>query len=198
MNNLLPCKCGCGELTKPSPRNRISRGVKKGEAWYILGHRRRWRKGLYKSIRDRYFIDQKSGCWNWKGYTNYGYAHGSIFGKNGRIHRIFFEHYKEKVPPKKLLHHICHNKRCINPEHLEAVSDLEHQARHPRTHCKRGHEFTEQNTRIYDGKKHCRTCACILAKVWRSKRIFEPISRRYILTSPRITDFETIRPTPPG
>lgn len=67
-----------------------------------------------------------------------------------------------------VLDHLCRRLNCVNPEHLEAVTDAENVLRgmfpQPLTHCKWGHELNEINTRIrfnYKGQRRgwaCRTC----------------------------------------
>lgn len=59
-----------------------------------------------------------------------------------------------------MLDHLCQVKACVNPAHLEPVSTEENTRRHRMTvtHCKRGHEFTDENTYRYKEQRQCRTC----------------------------------------
>lgn len=112
-------------------------------------------------------IGDKDQCWNWTGYINdngYGLMRGT--GWNYRAHRWAYEHFIGPIPEGKVLDHLCRNRRCVNPHHLEPVTLVENLNRGIRTnanrgitHCLNGHEFTEENTRIDKrGKRACRTC----------------------------------------
>lgn len=108
------------------------------------------------------------GCWEWQGLqTSNGYGKWSKGpGQRVRaIHRITWEHYKNQEVPEGLqLDHTCRNRLCCNPDHLEPVTPSENTMRQDhyerrKTHCPKGHEYDEANTRITPaGKRVCRTC----------------------------------------
>jgi hypothetical protein len=110
----------------------------------------------------------KQECWLWTGPTTpNGYGkHKRGPGHGDRvIHRIVWEHYKDQeVPEGMQLDHLCRNRLCCNPEHFEVVSPSENTLRQDhagrkKTHCPRGHEYNDTNTRITpDGKRVCRAC----------------------------------------
>lgn len=141
-------------------------------------------------LRIRAFIAQvdTSGgldaCWMWRGHTNPdGYG---IFGKGSEgAHRVAYELMVRPVPDGLNVDHQCHNtdttcpggtgcrhRRCVNPTHLEAVTQRQNllRSRHTRphhnaakTHCRQGHEYTPQNTysrRTPKGyaRRECKTC----------------------------------------
>ena len=109
-------------------------------------------------------------CWIWtKSLNNMGYA---IFRAHGRTrlgHRVAYMELKGPIPEGLELDHLCRNRACINPAHLEPVTrstnnrrglspvrtSLMHTAK---THCPQGHEYTPENTAVYKGRRNCRAC----------------------------------------
>lgn len=114
-------------------------------------------------------VDKTNNCWIWIGSTRSinGYGQFLFNGKLVQSHRISFEIFKGDIPNGLVIDHLCRNKICVNPEHLEAVSNKENILRgigvcannKRKTQCKNGHEFTEQNIYRYpNGRKDCRIC----------------------------------------
>ena len=114
-------------------------------------------------------------CWYWTGATQKGYGAIGLNGKTVRAHRMSYELLVGNIPEGKQLDHLCNNKLCVNPSHLEPVTQLENMNRRiesvghfnaNKTHCKSGHEYTKDNLRMsVIGTKICRTCT----RVWNKK-----------------------------
>lgn len=116
---------------------------------------------------------QENGCWLWTGTVNAKYGAfkiGSRTYKTRRMlyaHRFIWEYLNGPIPDGLQLHHVCENKLCVNPEHLELLTVHDHVHKSPnnityinlhQTHCHRGHEYTPENTYTFRGKRHCREC----------------------------------------
>lgn len=108
-------------------------------------------------------------CVEWTGARGRGgYGVRSFEGKFWRVHRLAWTQAHGPIPKGLVIRHKCDNPPCYNPDHLilgthaDNVRDKIERGRHPnsqKTHCKWGHEFTEENTRVAaDGTRHCRPC----------------------------------------
>ena len=66
-----------------------------------------------------------SGCWEWSGYKANGYGVVSAYGKQRRAHRVMYEYLIGPIPSGLVLDHTCRNKACVNPKHLEPITNQE-------------------------------------------------------------------------
>jgi hypothetical protein len=131
---------------------------------------------------------QTDGCWPWSGATTgKENAYGLIWnnGKYNLAHRVMYEIYVGEIPAGFDIDHLCRNKLCVNPMHLEAVSHRENMLRadvgahnKAKTHCPKGHEYSQTNTRITHGSRSCRMCESIYNKKrWEKYKAKEAINK---------------------
>jgi len=118
-------------------------------------------------------IDPLTFCWNWIGHIirkGYGYFHFN--NKDGLAHRFAYKYWKGEIPTGLELDHLCNNKKCVNPSHLEVVTHVENMRRAiipkgiyskegKKTHCPQGHEYNEKNTFYRKSGRHCKICTKI-------------------------------------
>jgi len=104
-------------------------------------------------------VDER-GCWRWIGAKqNSGYGTVKFCGKNWRAHRAFFTALVGPIK-SETLDHLCRVRECVNPAHLEQVTHKENCHRGPgsKTHCYRGHQFSDGSFYVYGGRRHCKRC----------------------------------------
>jgi hypothetical protein len=146
-------------------------------------------------IADRFWakVDKSGDCWEWTaGKNQYGY--GTFGADNVRwlAHRWAYTHLVAPIPEGMQVDHLCRNRACVNPAHMELVTSGENTRRglagqhvrewaEQRTHCPHGHAYDEANTRwVNEGPKNkprrqCRECDRIrsIAKRKRAKALRE-------------------------
>ena len=126
-------------------------------------------------LRNRVAYSGPDGCWEWQGTKNesgYGLILRNGLG-NVLAHRLALHVARRPVPDDRVVDHLCRNTSCVNPAHLDIVTDTVNILRGNgagaknarKTHCIHGHEFSPENTAIYYPKRSagrptrsCRTC----------------------------------------
>lgn len=90
-----------------------------------------------------------------------GYVIVVVAGRMRSAHRVAYERAKGPIPPKYDVDHLCRNRWCENPDHLEAITHWENllRANAAKTHCVRGHLLNRDNIYLTkDGRQRCRAC----------------------------------------
>lgn len=112
-------------------------------------------------------LDADTGCWQWTACTADGY--GRFHLRRGKVpptHRLSYEWLVGPIPEGLHIDHLCRNRGCVNPDHLEPVTPKVNilrgvgpSAQHAvKTHCPSGHEYTTENTYKYRGMRMCVEC----------------------------------------
>lgn len=105
--------------------------------------------------------------------TKNGYGRIRIRGNKVCAHRAAYEESHGPLRPSDRVDHLCRNKPCWEPTHLEAVSHAENVRRGTSglwgSECGKGHPFDETNTYIYRGNQYCKTCRAENSRRWANR-----------------------------
>lgn len=124
--------------------------------------------------------DENSHCWVWQGdLSDAGYGQIWDIRKTLYAHRVIWEYVFGPVPEGKELHHRCEIKRCVNPFHLECLTNLGHSVEtsnsccsinRRKTHCNKGHPLSGDNLHIEpSGGRRCIICRRDKIRRWQQK-----------------------------
>ena len=123
-------------------------------------------------------INPDTDCWEWiAGKDKYGYG-VFWFGKTMKAHRWSYDYWIGDLDPDLEIDHLCRVRSCQNPDHLEQVTckvnilrgETRAAENAAKTHCHRGHEFTDANIYIYNNHRHCRECQRERSRVWKENQ----------------------------
>lgn len=111
-----------------------------------------------------------NGCWVWTGWNARGYGYFRAGGRMNMAHRYSYELHRAEIPEGLVIDHLCRNKACVNPWHLEPVTQRVNvqrgeageslrRRRGGMTECRNGHPFDDDNTRVDKrGRRSCKAC----------------------------------------
>ena len=121
-------------------------------------------------------------CWPWRGcISSKGYGRFALpGGRLVRVHRLAWQLTNGDIPTGKVTDHLCRNRSCVNPQHIEIVTNKENVLRGvgiaaenaKKTHCKNGHSFTPENTitRVRSDRSGRVERDCRICKLERTRR----------------------------
>ena len=108
--------------------------------------------------------ETSQGCWQHRSPNGVGYGMVSIEGRSVYAHRYAYERFIGPIPDGLVIDHLCRNRACCNPWHLDVVPQRVNCLRGERAGlrvqtCKHGHDYTPENTYINpQGYRVCRSC----------------------------------------
>lgn len=139
---------------------------------------------MFEAARVAHKIAQRisitnEGCWEWLGKKDrHGYGHIYFDGKHRLAHRVVYSSFVKDIPAGLQVDHLCRNRCCINPDHMELVTGAENTARgvsfsainSAKTHCIHGHELAADNVYMIGRGRACRKCRNLSSIKYHAKK----------------------------
>lgn len=144
-------------------------------------------------------VEKTDTCWNWVGSTTPdGYGRAVVDGTRWWAHRYAYTTIIGEIPSGLVIDHLCRNRACCNPAHLEPVTHRENVLRGVgvtalnavKTHCKRGHELTPENVYLAPSRpneRKCRECMRLQVRA-RNDQLIEERAAKRLSQPPRPLD----------
>jgi hypothetical protein len=196
------CQCGCGGITKIAECTLKRLGWINGEPKPFL----RYHRYKLTTTEQRFlkYVDQNGPipenrpelgpCWLWLGCISRKTGYGKLTERTGvsiGAHRLGYEIAKGKIPEGLEIDHLCKVHACVNPDHLEAVTERENQLRgnsvsgvnSRKTHCAKGHPLVAGTSPSRINRRQCPICRDETTRRWQKanpERVAE-IQRRHRL-----------------
>lgn len=122
-----------------------------------------------------------NGCWDWTASKTKGYGQLVRNRRHQLAHRAIYELFNPKIPAGNVLHHKCENKSCVNPDHLQPLTQRQNILRgngasaknKTKTHCPKGHEYKGDNIYLRPDRpthRQCKKCLSEKARIYYLKR----------------------------
>lgn len=117
-------------------------------------------------------------CWEWKGCVEKdGYGVVQVKGRQWRAHRYVYVSWVGEIGNDLQLDHLCRNRLCVNPAHLEPVTcetNINRGIPATKLYCANGHPLFGPNMRLAQAGKYmarvCRTCVRLRMRTWRRNK----------------------------